>query len=123
MKTDIQIEPRRDYVEVTASTEVINPSFWIILLEKVAYAIRKHAKRKVLLEVVAPADEMALENIRAVWTYALARGLGGVRISHVVTGRPLDPHASFRESVAINRGIMLQTFGARQDALGWLKTC
>jgi hypothetical protein len=122
MTTEIQIEARGDYVEVTAKTESANPSFWIILMEKVAYAIRKHAKRKVLLEVVAAADDMALENIRAVWTYALSRGLGGARISHLVTGAPIGPNASFRECVAINRGIMLQTFSARQDALGWLKT-
>jgi hypothetical protein len=121
MSTKIQIEPREDYVEVTATTEIVNPSFWIILLEKVAHAIRKHSKRKVLLEVVAPDDDMALESIRAVWTYAVARGMGGVRISHLVTGRPIGPNASFRESVAINRGIMLQTFNVRKDALSWLK--
>ena len=122
MTTEIQIEPRGDYVEVMAKTEIVNPSFWINLLEKVACAIRKHSKRKVLLEVVAPEDDMALESIRAVWTYALARGMGGVRISHLITGRPIGPNASFWESVAINRGIMLQTFNVRKDALGWLKT-
>ena len=123
MTTDIQIEPHSDYVEVTAKTEVVTSSFWIILMEKLAYATRKYAKRKILLEVVAPNDDMPLESIREVWTYALARGMGGVRISHVITGRPIDRNASFKESVAINRGIMLQTFDARQDALGWLKTC
>ena len=123
MTTEIQIQPHRDYVEDTATTEIINSSFWVILLEKVAYAMRKHAKRKVLLEVVAPDDDMALESIRAVWTYALARGMGGVRISHLVSGRPKGPNASFRESVAINRGILLQTFDARNEAVGWLKTC
>ncbi len=122
MTTEIQIEPRGDYVEVMAKTEIVNPSFWINLLEKVACAIRKHSKRKVLLEVVAPEDDMALESIRAVWTYALARGMGGVRISHLVTGRPIGPNASFRECVAINRGIMLQTFNVRKDALGWLES-
>ena len=123
MTTEIQIQPHRDYVEVKATTEIVNPSFWVILLEKVAYAMRKHAKRKVLLEIVAPDDDMALESIRAVWTYALTRGLGGVRISHLVSGRPIGPNASFKASVALNRGIMLQTFGARQEAVGWLKTC
>ena len=123
MTTDIQIEPHGDYVEVTAKTEVVTPSFWIILMEKLAYAVRKHAKRKILLEVVAPDDDMPLESIREVWTYALERGMGGVRISHLVTGRPIDRNTSFKESVAINRGILLQTFAARQDALGWLKTC
>ena len=122
MTTEIRIEPRDDYVEVTATTEIVNPSFWIILLEKVAYAIRTYSKRKVLLEVVAPDDDMALESIRAVWTYALARGMGGVRISHLITGRPIGPNALFKESVAINRGIMLQTFNVRKDAVGWLKT-
>ena len=121
MKTEIQIEPREDYVEVTATTEIINPSFWIALLEKIAYAVRRYSKRKILLETVAPDDDMALESIRAVWTYALACGMGGVRISHLITGRPRGPNASFKESVAINRGIMLQTFNLRQDALGWLK--
>ena len=121
MTTKIQIASREDYVEVTATTQTVNPSFWIILLEKVAYAIRKHSKRKVLLEVVAPEDDMALESIRAVWTYAVTRGMGGVRISHLITGRPIGRNASFRESVAINRGIMLQTFNVRKDALGWLK--
>ena len=121
MNIDIQILPRGDYVEVTAKTGIITPSFWIIVLEKIAYAIRKHAKRKILLEIVAPDDDMALESIRAVWTYALACGMGGVRISHLITGRPRGPNASFKESVAINRGIMLQTFNLRQDALGWLK--
>jgi hypothetical protein len=121
MTTEIQIEPRDDYVEVTARTEIVNPSFWLTLLEQVASAIRKYSKRKVLLEVVAPDDDMALESIRAVWTYALARGMGGVRISHLITGRPIGPNASFKESVAINRGIMLQTFNVRKDALGWLK--
>ena len=122
MTTEIRIEPRDDYVEVTATTEIVNPSFWIILLEKVAYAIRTYSKRKVLLEVVAPDDDMALESIRAVWTYALARGMGGVRISHLITGRPIGPNALFKESVAINRGIMLQTFNVRKDAVVWLKT-
>ena len=122
MPTEIKIEPRDDYVEVMAKTEIVNPSFWIMLLEKVAVAIRKHSKRKVLLEVVAPEDDMALESIRAVWTYALARGMGGVRISHLITGQPIGPNASFRESVAINRGIVLQTFNVRKDAVGWLKT-
>ena len=75
MPTEIKIEPRDDYVEVMAKTEIVNPSFWIMLLEKVAVAIRKHSKRKVLLEVVAPEDDMALESIRAVWTYALARAI------------------------------------------------
>jgi hypothetical protein len=122
MTTEIRIEPRDDYVEVTAKTEIVNSSFWILLLEKVAQAIRKYSKRKVLLEVEAPDDDMALESIRAVWTYALARGMGGVRISHLIKGRPIGPNASFKESVAINRGIMLQTFNVRKDALGWLKT-
>jgi hypothetical protein len=121
MTTEIWIEPHDDYVEVMAKTEIANPSFWITLLEKVAHAIRKYSKRKVLLEVKAPEDDMALENVRAVWTYALARGMGGVRISHLITGRPIDSNASFRESVAINRGIMLHTFNVRKDALGWLK--
>jgi hypothetical protein len=36
MTTEIRIEPHDLYVEVMAKTEIVNSSFWILLLDKVA---------------------------------------------------------------------------------------
>ena len=122
MIADICLELRQFHVEVVARTNLVTVPVMMELIDAIAGAVRNKARSRVLLEVIAPKCLITLFDRVEIWAYAVRSGLQGVRIAHVITGRPVkdEDAETFKEDYAHNRGILVSTFTDRAHALAWL---
>lgn len=121
MSADLRITQGGDHVEVVAVTAVVDVPFMIGLIDRMAEVPALTTCRRVLLEVIAPACRVSLIDRVDIWSHALRRELFGLRIAHVITGRPVGADEIFKENYAWNRGILVRTFTERGLAQAWLE--
>jgi hypothetical protein len=123
MTSEIRILPLAAYVEVIATTSVVDVRMMCSLLDLVSAAAKTYSTLRVLMEVDAPATEVGVPELIDIWKYAAEKGLRRIRLAHVITGRPLiEGDISFKEAYAYNRGLQIKTFARREPALAWLMT-
>jgi len=122
MTSEIRIFPMDTYLDIVATSEVVDVKMMRSLLDLVSAAARTYSRVNVLLEVIAPKREIGIPELIDIWKYASDKGLRRIRLAHVITGRPLiEGDVSFKEAFAHNRGLKLKTFAIRDRALEWLK--
>ncbi len=121
MATDICISPQSSLVEVVARTDMVDVPFMMRLIDQVADAVAGAQRRRVLLEVIAPACRVSIIDRVDIWNHAVQRKLFPVKIAHVITGRPIGIEERFKEDFATNRGITVRTFAERVPARAWLE--
>ncbi len=121
MAADIRIEPHGSRVDVVATAEVVDVALMIRLINTLAEVIGSMQRRRILLEVVAPECLVGIMDRVEIWSHAVRRELFGVKIAHVITGRPVGYPEVFKENYANNRGILVRTFAERAAAEAWLE--
>ena len=120
MALEIQVEAKNFHLEMVCAAEVVTVPVMREAIDVLAAALGTFPRDKVLMEVIAPDCAIRLVDRVEVWTYALRKGLMGLKIAHVITGRDMTDDERFKENFANNRGISLETFRNRADALAWL---
>ena len=121
MATDICIASQSPLVEIVARTDVVDVPFMMRLIDRIAEAVAGAQRRRVLLEVIAPACRVSILDRVDIWNHAVQCKLFPVKIAHVITGRPIGIEERFKEDFATNRGIMVRTFAERAPARCWLE--
>ena len=119
---EINIRRNAGYLEVIATTDAVTMPFLNLLLDTVEENVADIQGEflMVLLEIIAPRVDISLIEAYEIWRRASAKGIRRTQIAYVVTGRPIGAVARFMETVARNRGILLQFFADRQCAMAWL---
>lgn len=120
MELQIQVEAKSSHLEMVITAETVTVPVMREGIDVLIAALRTYPREKVLMEVVAPDCAVGLVARAEVWTYALQKGLMGLKIAHVITGRNITDDERFKENFANNRGIWIQTFRNRAEALAWL---
>jgi hypothetical protein len=110
------------YLDVVATTSVVTAPFLDYLLDTIEVNIADFQGQfiLVLLEIIAPRADISLIEAYEIWRRASAMGIRRTQIAYLVTGRPIGAVARFMETVARNRGILLQFFDNRNYAVEWL---
>lgn len=120
MALEIQIEAKNSHLEMVTTADVVTVPMMRDMIDVLVAVLCISPREKVLMEVVAPDCAIRLVDRVEVWTYALRKGLMGLKIAHVITGRNITDDERFKENFANNRGIWIQTFRNRAEALAWL---
>lgn len=119
---EIAIRRKAGYLEIIGTTSVVTMPFLNRLLDTAEKNVADIQGQfiLVLLEIIAPRVDISLIEAYEIWRRASAKGIRRTQIAYVVTGRPIGTVARFMETVARNRGILLQFFEDRQCAMAWL---
>lgn len=122
MATKIAIEEREGYLQVRASTGVVDGAFLTCLIDDVASCVRPRPEPYVLVLVEVESPRLKVDIIEAleIWKRASEQGIHRTQIAYVVTGRKISQLAKYMELFAQNRGIRLRFFEDRRSALEWL---
>jgi hypothetical protein len=121
-RIEIVITRHSGLIEVVAQAEVVTSGVLNLLLDTLGKELTDAEGHFILalLEIAAPRADISLIEAHEIWRRASAMGIHRSQIAYVVTGRPIGPVARFMETVARNRGILLQFFDNRECALAWL---
>ncbi|HZP92005.1 MAG TPA: hypothetical protein VFB20_03860 [Burkholderiales bacterium] len=122
MAIEFCLNPGGEYLEVVARTELVNKEFLdgLVDLTEKKLAVLQNPTQRILLIVEAPASKLSVFESYEVWERALEKGLPGIRVGYVVTGRPLSAQAKFIQGIARKQAMALRFFESRERAIEWL---
>lgn len=120
MSTDFKLTPYADYLHVAlAPGYEICPEGLTGLMKSVSEVCTRQSQRRVLVEGKVAARRMA--TMDSFGAGALAGSmLAGVSLACCFYGYRPDDKSQFFKDVALNRGVRVEFFGDRDDALRWL---
>ena len=118
MKVVIHVEDQR--IDMVACTDVVTARVMTGLIDALATVLAGAPRKQALVEVKARECAITILDRMQVWTYAVGKGMQGLFIAHVITGRRVTEDERFKENFAYNRGINVRTFADRLEALAWL---
>jgi hypothetical protein len=120
MTTDFKLTPHPDYLHVAlAPGYEIRPESAAELMKALSDVCTRQGQRRVLLEGAVAARRMATMDSFAVGTLAGSM-LAGVSLACCFYGDKPDDKLLFFKDVAQNRGVRVEFFGDRDEALRWL---
>jgi hypothetical protein len=120
MTTDFKLTPHADYLHVAlAPGYEIHSEGATQLMKSVSDVCARQGQRRVLIEGTVAARRMATMDSFAIGTLAGSM-LAGVSLACCFYGCKPDHKALFFKDVAQNRGVRVEFFRDRDDALRWL---
>jgi hypothetical protein len=120
MTTEFKLTPHADFLHVAlAPGYEIRPEGAAELMKSVSDVCARQGQRRVLIEGTIAARYMATMDSFAVGTLAGSM-LAGVSLACCFYGYKPDEKSLFFKDVAQNRGVRVEFFGDRDEALRWL---
>ncbi len=120
MTTDFKLTPHADYLHVAlAPGYEIRPQGVTELMKSVSDVCARQGQRRVLIEGTVAARRMATMDSFAIGTFA-GTVLAGVSLACCFYGCKPGDKSLFFKDVAQNRGVRVEFFGERDEALRWL---
>lgn len=120
MSTDFKLTPHADYLHVAlAPGYEIDPGGVSELMKSLSDVCARQGQRRVLVEGTVAARRMATMDSFAVGALAGSM-LAGVSLACCFYGYKPDDKSRFFKDVAQNRGVRVEFFGERDEALRWL---
>jgi hypothetical protein len=120
MTTDFNLTPQADYLHVAlAPGYEIHLEGMTELLKSLSDVCARQGQRRVLIEGAVAARRMATMDSFAIGTLAGSM-LAGVSLACCFYGYQPDDKSQFFKDVAQNRGVRVEFFGERDEALRWL---
>jgi hypothetical protein len=118
--TDFTLTPHADYLHVAlAPGYELHPQGATELMKSVSDVCARQGQRRVLIEGTVAARRMATMDSFAIGALA-GRMLAGVSLACCFYGYKPDDKSQFFKDVAQNRGVRVEFFGERDEALRWL---
>ena len=120
MTTDFTLTPHADYLHVAlAPGYELRAQGATELMKSVSDVCARHGQRRVLIEGTVAARRMATMDSYAIGALAGSM-LAGVSLACCFYGYQPDDKSQFFKDVAQNRGVRVEFFGERDEALRWL---
>jgi hypothetical protein len=120
MTTDFTLTPHADYLHVAlAPGYELRAQGATELMKSVSDVCARHGQRRVLIEGTVAARRMGTMDSYAIGALAGSM-LAGVSLACCFYGYKPDDKSQFFKDVAQNRGVRVEFFAERGEALRWL---
>lgn len=120
MTTEFTLTPHADYLHVALVPGYeLRPQGATELMKSVSDVCARQGQRRVLIEGTVATRRMATMDSYAIGALAGSM-LAGVSLAFCFYGYQPDDKSQFFKDVAQNRGVRVEFFGERDEALRWL---